>query len=88
MAETPLERFERFLADRGQRLTVERSIVARTVLSMRSGFDPDQLLDQNAALRISRATAFRTLSALTSAGLVRELPGSGNRFFVVEEPEE
>lgn len=89
MAQNPLERFEKFLAAKGYRLTAERSIVARAVFSTGSPFGPDQLLEaltRKATRRISRATAYRTLSLLTSAGLVRELlPFGDRRFFVVAD---
>ena len=74
MRDSPLDQFQAFLDQRGQRLTRERRLIAVTVFTLAPPFDMESVL---AAVRettsqrcVSRATVYRTLDALEQSGLV------------------
>jgi len=70
------DRFRRFLAERGMRLTAQRRLVLQEALRREGHFDAEEFC---AALReaggaVSRATVYRTLRHLRDCGLIREMP--------------
>jgi Fur family ferric uptake transcriptional regulator len=73
------ERFERFLRNRGLRLTRQRAAILRTMYGTHRHITADQLFEMLASrpdsrsLRISRATVYRTLSLLCEGGFVQAL---------------
>ena len=66
----PVETYERWLAAQGKRMTEFRRMVAGQVFKMSGSFDAEQLLDAMAR-RAGRATVYRTLNELVSAGLLQ-----------------
>lgn len=69
------EIFNKFLKDRGQRLTRERAGILRKILSYRGHFDPESLYlkIRETGLKASRASVFRTLNLLCECGLIEKV---------------
>ncbi len=69
------EHFGRYLAGKGLRYTAERQAVVGAVFEKHRHFEADDLLLWARAHhpRVSRATIYRTLELLVSAGLVRQM---------------
>ena len=69
------EQFSRFLAGQSLRYTAERQAVVGAVFEKHRHFEADDLLVWARAHhpRVSRATIYRTLELLVSAGLVRQM---------------
>ena len=69
------EQFSRFLAGKSLRYTAERQAVVGAVFEKHRHFEADDLLVWARAHhpRVSRATIYRTLELLVSAGLVRQM---------------
>ncbi|MGQ0554219.1 MAG: Fur family transcriptional regulator [Planctomycetota bacterium] len=71
------QRFERFLRERGLRLTRQRAEILRSIYATHKHLTADQLYallrasPASARLRISRATVFRTLTLLDEGGFVQ-----------------
>lgn len=83
--QSPEEKFREYLASRTkpQRFTEQQKEMVRFIFSQHDHFDADQLLAdmKGAGLSVSRATAYRTLSKLVDAGLLRRLQtGEKTRF--------
>ena len=72
-------RFERFLRSRGLRLTRQRAGILRAIYATHQHVTAEQFYDmlqksgQSEALKISRATVYRTLSLLAEGGFVNAL---------------
>ena len=77
VAHSPESKFREYLASRPrpQRYTGRQRDMVRFIFSRHNHFDAEQLLDamKQAGLRVSRATAYRTLNKLVDAGLLRRL---------------
>ena len=65
-----LDKFVKFLKERGYRVTKPRLEVARLVLKRRGHFTAEDILRR--APGISRATLYRTLALLVEGGFIRE----------------
>jgi len=83
--QSPEEKFREYLAsrDKPQRFTEQQREMVRFIFAQHEHFDADQILLEmkTAGLRISRATAYRTLAKLVDAGLLRRLQtGEKTRF--------
>jgi Fur family ferric uptake transcriptional regulator len=80
---SPREKLEEFLATRGLRLTQERSAIVEEVFSSHLHFDGDELATRLAnrpgAVRVSRATVYRTLRLMVEAGLLRRVARPNGR---------
>jgi Fur family ferric uptake transcriptional regulator len=80
---SPREKLEEFLATRGLRLTQERSVILDEVFSSHLHFDGDELATRLAArpgaVRVSRATVYRTLRLMVEAGLLRRVARPNGR---------
>ncbi|HXY37977.1 MAG TPA: Fur family transcriptional regulator [Planctomycetaceae bacterium] len=80
---SPREKLEEFLATRGLRLTQERSAILDEVFSSHLHFDGDELATRLAsrpgAVRVSRATVYRTLRLMVEAGLLRRVARPNGR---------
>ena len=72
---SPRERFSRYLAAQGKRLTRERAVIVDMVFASSERFEPEQLVARLAqrteGTRISRSTIYRALVELEKAGLLR-----------------
>jgi Fur family ferric uptake transcriptional regulator len=77
VAHSPESKFREYLASRPrpQRFTGQQRDMVRYIFSQHAHFDVDSLIDdmKQAGLRVSRATAYRTLIKLVDAGLLRRL---------------
>lgn len=69
----PLERFQDYLDRRNLRMTPERRAVLEMILSREGHFDTEELLEflRRGGTPVSRATLYRTLDHLRTAGLVK-----------------
>lgn len=72
---SPEEKFREYLVTRArpQRFTDQQRDMVRFIFAQHEHFDADTLIDdmKRAGLSISRATAYRTLTKLVDAGLLR-----------------
>ena len=71
---TAEDKFTNYLKMKGLKFTPERRMILKTVLSLHTHFDVDQLYEQ---LRkengdISRATIYRTFPLLLDSGIIKE----------------
>ncbi len=66
--------FERFVRDRGLRMTAARRAVLEEIFSHHEHVDADRLHEamRRKGLRVSRATVYRNLDLLAACGLVRK----------------
>src|ERR1043165_6521089 len=73
--EREVNRFENFLGTQGVRLTQERVALVREIFSTHYHFEADELLlkMKQKAVKISRATIYRTLELLVKSGMVRRV---------------
>jgi Fur family ferric uptake transcriptional regulator len=75
VSQSPEEKFREYLASRPrpQRYTEQKRAMVRYIFDKHDHFDADTLCEEmeQAGLDISRATVYRTLSALVDAGLLR-----------------
>ncbi|MHB8417102.1 MAG: Fur family transcriptional regulator [Myxococcales bacterium] len=71
MSETPAERLQHYLSQRGLKSTRQRSLIVETFLAAGGHLDVDQLLARVRAAdpRVSAATVYRTMKLLTECGL-------------------
>ena len=73
------DRFERFLRTRGLRLTRQRAGILRAIYATHKHVTAEQFFDslqrsgESRALKISRATVYRTLTLLAEGGFVHAL---------------
>lgn len=82
-----LETFEKFLRQKGLRVTEQRKAIFEAALAQKRHFTAEQLLEQVRALEVgkyvSRATVYRTLPVLTESALLREVDiGTGEKFYM------
>lgn len=73
--EKEVGRFQSFLQTQGLKLTNERAALVREIFAIHYHFEADELLfkmKQN-AVKISRATVYRTLELLVKSGMVRRV---------------
>lgn len=75
------DQFLRFLRTRGLRATAERRALCREIFAQHGHIDAEQVLAavRAAGHKISRATVYRNLELLVSAGLVHRVRLGGNR---------
>ena len=77
VSQSPEDKFREYLASRprAQRFTDQQRDMVAFIFSRHQHFDAEQLIDdmKRAGLRVSRATAYRTLAKLVDAGLLRRL---------------
>jgi Fur family ferric uptake transcriptional regulator len=75
------DQFLRFLRSRGLRATAERQALCREIFAQHGHIDAEQVLAavRGAGRKISRATVYRNLDLLVSAGLVHRVRLGGNR---------
>lgn len=68
-------RFQEFLQQQGLKLTAERTALLREIFSIHYHFEADELLFKmkEKAVKISRATVYRTLELLVKSGMVRRV---------------
>ena len=71
-----LHRYRQFLDSRQQQFTLERAMVLDAVLSIRHGFQMEELLDElpriTGSTAVNRPAVSRTVSQLRDAGVIRE----------------
>jgi Fur family transcriptional regulator, ferric uptake regulator len=70
-----INRFGDFLQTQGLKLTSERTALVREIFSTHYHFEADELLFKmkDKAVKISRATVYRTLELLVKSGMVRRV---------------
>jgi Fur family transcriptional regulator, ferric uptake regulator len=70
-----IDRFSAFLQTQGLKLTSERTALVREIFSTHYHFEADELLFKmkEKAVKISRATVYRTLELLVKSGMVRRV---------------
>lgn len=70
-----IHRFHDFLQQQGLKLTSERIALVREIFSIHYHFEADELLFKmkEKAVKISRATVYRTLELLVKSGMVRRV---------------
>ena len=77
VSQSPLKRFERYLQNRGMRMTQQRRLLLDHVFSRHQHFDADTLIEQlpesGRKGYVSRPTVYRTLSEFVDAGLLRKM---------------
>jgi Fur family ferric uptake transcriptional regulator len=77
VSQTPESKFREYLASRPkpQRFTEQKRVLLDHIFAKHSHFDAEQLIEElkKAGKRVSRATVYRTLSALVDAGLLRRI---------------
>jgi Fur family transcriptional regulator, ferric uptake regulator len=87
---SPADTFREYLAARGKRLTRERNAVIDVVFANQGSFDTEQLYHwvSNGAdgPRASRATAYRLLLEMVSAGLLRKVARDKREVFEHDKP--
>lgn len=68
-------RFQTFLQTQGLKLTNERAALVREIFATHYHFEADELLFKmkQKAVKISRATVYRTLELLVKSGMVRRV---------------
>ena len=73
--EREVTRFQDFLQQQGLKLTSERVALVREIFSTHYHFEADELLFKmkEKAVKISRATVYRTLELLVKSGMVRRV---------------
>jgi Fur family ferric uptake transcriptional regulator len=85
VSQTPEAKFREYLASRSrpQRFTEQQREMVNFIFSRHNHFDADQLLDlmKQAGILVSRATAYRTLTKLVDAGLLRRLEIGPRTYF-------
>ena len=80
---SPADKFREFLTTKRWKFTREREIILEEVFSDHEHFDTDQLVlrlsGRNDGKQVSRATVYRTLSAMEEAGLLRKVARPNGR---------
>ena len=79
-----LERFREYLAEQGLRFTTEREAIAKALFENNAHFEAEELLARmrSDGSRVSRATVYRTLDLLVTAGLARKVRlGAEHNYF-------
>jgi Fur family ferric uptake transcriptional regulator len=75
LTEKEVGRFQTFLQTQGLKLTNERAALVREIFATHYHFEADELLFKmkEKAVKISRATVYRTLELLVKSGMVRRV---------------
>jgi Fur family ferric uptake transcriptional regulator len=85
VSQSPEEKFREYLTSRpkSQRYTEQQRDMVRFIFSQHDHFDAEQLMAEmkDAGFQVSRATAYRTLSKLVDAGMLRRLEVGDRTFF-------
>ncbi len=85
VSQTPSERFEEYLSNRGLRKTQQRTFLVEQVFSHHEHFDADQLIEQlpkkGQENYVSRTTVYRTLKEFVDAGLLRQFELNGRSVY-------
>lgn len=85
VTQSPVDKFREYLVSRPtpQRFTDQQRDLVEHVFSRHSHFEADQLVKdlEEAGLNVSRATAYRTLSKLVDAGMLRKLEVGPRTFY-------
>lgn len=85
VSQSPEDKFREYLASRPrpQRFTEQQRDLVRFIFAQHNHFDAEQLIDdiRRERLRVSRATAYRTLTKLVDAGLLRRLELGSRTFY-------
>ncbi len=85
VSQSPEDKFREYLASRPrpQRFTDQQRDMVRYIFSQHNHFDAEQLMEdmKRAGIRVSRATAYRTLVKLVDAGLLRRLELGPRMFY-------
>lgn len=85
VSQSPEDKFREYLSSRPkpQRYTGQQRDMVLYIFSQHNHFDAEQLIDamKRAGLRVSRATAYRTLAKLVDAGLLRRLELGPRMFY-------
>jgi Fur family ferric uptake transcriptional regulator len=85
VSQTPEAKFREYLATRArpQRFTAQQREMVNFIFARHNHFDAEELLESMTAagIRVSRATAYRTLAKLVDAGLLRRLEIGPRTFF-------
>lgn len=85
VSQTPVERFEEYLAARGLRKTDQRRFLVEQVFLRHQHFDADQLIEQlprrGQTNYVSRPTVYRTLKEFVDAGLLRRFELNGRSVY-------
>ncbi len=79
------ERFRKFLAQKGLRVTSQRLAIFDAAFARKEHFTAEQLLSYARSIddSVSRATVYRTLPIMTRSALLREIDiGSGEKFYM------
>lgn len=73
--EREIQKFQSFLQQQGLKLTPERTALLREIFATHYHFEADELLFKmkEKAVKISRATVYRTLELLVKSGMVRRV---------------
>jgi Fe2+ or Zn2+ uptake regulation protein len=83
-SETPREKFQSYLAQKGLRVTNQRLAIFDAACVQKEHFTAEQLLEQARAIddSVSRATVYRTLPLMTESHILREVDiGSGEKYY-------
>ncbi len=85
VSQTPLQRFEEYLASKGLRMTEQRRFLVEQVFSRHEHFDVDQLIEQlprkGKPNHVSRPTVYRALKEFVDAGLLRRFELNGRSVY-------
>lgn len=85
VGQSPENKFREYLSSRSrpQRFTGQQRDLVKYIFSRHNHFDAEQLLEavKRENLRVSRATAYRTLTKLVDAGLLRRLDIGARTFY-------
>ena len=85
VSQSPEDKFREYLTtgNKSQRFTGQQRDMVRFIFSHHDHFDAEALISdmQAASLKISRATAYRTLNKLVDAGLLRKLELGPRTFY-------
>jgi Fur family ferric uptake transcriptional regulator len=85
VSHSPESKFREYLASRPrpQRFTEQQRDMVRYIFARHNHFDADQLIDdmKRDGFAVSRATVYRTLGKLVSAGLLRRLELGPRMFY-------
>jgi Fe2+ or Zn2+ uptake regulation protein len=79
------ERFRKFLAQKGLRVTSQRLAIFDAAFARKEHFTAEQLLNYARSIdhSVSRTTVYRTLPIMTRSALLREVDiGSGEKFYM------
>jgi Fur family ferric uptake transcriptional regulator len=75
MTMNEIDRFRRFIRERGLRYTAEREMIITEIFSAHDHFDVDELYLRLRGKkgRVSKASIYRTIPLLVDSGLIREV---------------